>query len=312
MSLNDKYRPKSLNFVVGQDDVCETLNAQMQDNKVPQCMLFVGPAGTGKTTVARIVADYLNAEIFELDAASNNGVDNVRQLQEEAFKRSVLAKGKCFILDECHSFSNQAWQAFLKIIEEPPKDVYFIFCTTESQKIPETILSRVQRYDFKRVSDIDITIALNHICAYEGLSDINVSGLEIIAEHSHGCVRQAITYLDKILSSGGLKDDVINSVLGLDYGEFIEKFVNSMTAVDNKEANKTDALEIVTILNLKGINYKTFFNSCFSYAIEQAKKTSYEVKDKYLSLLEWIIIIREHLMNEDMPFEYIESMILLR
>ena len=154
-SLAVKYRPTCFSDLTEQKAVVSILTNQIETNTIKHGYLFCGGAGTGKTTSARIFANMINngsGEPIELDAASNNSVDDIRALTEDAQTQSLDCEYKVFIIDECHSLSNQAWQAFLKTLEEPPAKSIFIFCTTDPQKIPNTILSRVQRYNFSRIS----------------------------------------------------------------------------------------------------------------------------------------------------------------
>lgn len=164
------YRPKTFDDVVEQGSVKTILQQQLATNEFKHAYLFCGGAGTGKTTCARIFANEINhgqGNPIELDAASNNGVDDVRNIIQQARSKSLDSEYKVFIIDECHSISNAGWQAFLKIIEEPPARSIFIFCTTDPQKIPKTILSRVQRYDFQRISQEGIVDRLKYIIEQE-------------------------------------------------------------------------------------------------------------------------------------------------
>lgn len=170
-SLAVKYRPRAFDDVTEQSAIRTILEQQIQSGQIKNCYLFCGPAGTGKTTCARIFANEINkgaGNPIEMDAASNNGVDYVRELIIQAKVKSLDSDYKVFILDECHALSNNAWQAMLKIIEEPPAKSIFIFCTTDPQKIPKTILSRVQRYDFQRISYRGIVNRLERILNEEG------------------------------------------------------------------------------------------------------------------------------------------------
>ena len=170
-SLAVKYRPKTFGDVTEQTEVKLILQQQLESETVKNAYLFVGGAGTGKTTCARIFANEINkgkGNPIEMDAASNSGVDDVRNIIQQAKSKSLNSEYKVFIIDECHAISNTGWQAFLKLIEEPPAKSIFIFCTTDPQKIPKTILSRVQRYDFKRISQSGIVNRLAYILEQEG------------------------------------------------------------------------------------------------------------------------------------------------
>ena len=166
MSLAIKYRPTTWDDVVEQNSTTIILRKQLETNSFKHAYLFCGPAGCGKTTCARIFANSINdgkGNPIELDAASNNGVDDVRDIIQQSKTQSLDSEYKIFIIDECHALSNSAWQAMLKIIEEPPAKSIFIFATTDPQKIPRTIISRVQRYDFQRISTEGIVNRLKYI-----------------------------------------------------------------------------------------------------------------------------------------------------
>ena len=165
-ALAVKYRPRTFDDVVEQTSVRKILEQQIATGTIKNAYLFCGSAGTGKTTCARIFAREINkgtGEPIEVDAASNNSVDDVRQIIQQAKTQSLDSEYRIWVLDECHAFSNNAWQAFLKLLEEPPKKSIFIFCTTNPEKIPATILSRVQRYDFKKLSQQAIVDRLKYI-----------------------------------------------------------------------------------------------------------------------------------------------------
>lgn len=166
-----KYRPHTFSELTEQSAVVKILTNQIETNTIKHGYLFVGAAGTGKTTSARIFANMINkgsGEPIELDAASNNSVDDIRRITEEAQTKSLDSEYKVFIIDECHMLSNSAWNAFLKTLEEPPAKSIFILCTTDPQRVPNTILSRVQRYNFQRISHKGTVDRLKYIIEQEG------------------------------------------------------------------------------------------------------------------------------------------------
>jgi DNA polymerase III subunit gamma/tau len=206
-SLAVKYRPKTFADVVEQKEIRTILEEQLRTNTQKNCYLFTGGAGTGKTTCARIFASEINKGCgtpIEVDAASNNGVENVREIIDNAKFKALDADYKVYIIDECHMLSTGAWNAMLKLIEEPPAFTIFIFCTTDPQKIPATILSRVQRYDFKRISQDSVVTQLKFILDAEKAQAAGYTyedaALQYIAKLADGGMRDAIMLMDKCVS----------------------------------------------------------------------------------------------------------------
>jgi DNA polymerase-3 subunit gamma/tau len=239
-----KYRPAKFLDVVGQEQVSDTLKKALSTGKLAQSFLFCGPRGVGKTTCARILAKAINCEnpgadfepcnecnscvsfsqnasfnIFELDAASNNSVDDIRQLVDQVRFAPQSGKYKVYIIDEVHMLSSGAFNAFLKTLEEPPSYAIFILATTEKHKIIPTILSRCQIFDFKRISDKDIVKQLQKICTSEGVA-AEPSALHVIAQKADGGLRDALSLFDKIVSYAGKTvtyQDVITNLNILDF-----------------------------------------------------------------------------------------------
>ncbi len=214
-----KYRPKNFLELVGQDNIKNVLINSIKLNKIAHAYIFTGPRGTGKTSTAKIFAKTLNclnnssgvscdecemcktynesADIIEIDAASNNGVEEIRTLRDSVKIAPYNSKYKIYIIDEVHMLSNSAWNAFLKTLEEPPSHVIFILATTEINKIPETVMSRCQRFDFTKIPEVKMTEHLKNICAKENIH-ITDDALHEIVKLSNGCLRDALSYLDKI------------------------------------------------------------------------------------------------------------------
>lgn len=214
-----KYRPKNFLELVGQDNIKNVLINSIKLNKIAHAYIFTGPRGTGKTSTAKIFAKTLNclnnssgvscdecemcktynesADIIEIDAASNNGVEEIRTLRDSVKIAPYNSKYKIYIIDEVHMLSNSAWNAFLKTLEEPPSHVIFILATTEINKIPETVMSRCQRFDFTKIPEVKMTEHLKNICAKEDIHITN-DALHEIVKLSNGCLRDALSYLDKI------------------------------------------------------------------------------------------------------------------
>ena len=268
-ALAIKYRPQSFEDLTEQSAVVTILTNQIETNTIKHGYLFCGGAGTGKTTSARIFANMINKGAgtpIELDAASNNSVEDIRRLTEDAQTQSIDSEYKVFVIDECHSLSNQAWQAMLKTLEEPPSKAIFIFCTTDPQKIPNTILSRVQRYNFQRISQEGIVQRLLYILRCEGAiaSTGLVEAVEYIAKIADGGMRDAITLMDKCLSfSSDLTVENVIKALGVtDY--------NTMFDLNNAffENDKTKLIKIVSDVYSSGMDLKLFIKTYFEFLLD--------------------------------------------
>lgn len=268
-ALAIKYRPQTFEDLTEQSAVVTILTNQIETNTIKHGYLFAGGAGTGKTTSARIFANMINKGAgtpIELDAASNNSVEDIRRLTEDAQTQSIDSEYKVFVIDECHSLSNQAWQAMLKTLEEPPAKAIFIFCTTDPQKIPNTILSRVQRYNFQRISQEGIVQRLLYILRCEGAiaSTHLVEAVEYIAKIADGGMRDAITLMDKCLSfSSDLTVENVIKALGVaDY--------NTMFDLNNAffENDKTKLIKIVSDVYSSGMDLKLFIKNYFEFLLD--------------------------------------------
>jgi DNA polymerase-3 subunit gamma/tau len=205
LALYRKYRPATFAEVVGQDDAVALLQSQLADGKVRQSYLISGPHGTGKTTLARLLADGLGCtgiDLYEADAGSSRGIDDVRQLQEMAMMMPMIGTHRVFILDEAHQFTEAADNALLKTLEEPPSSAVFILCTTEPQKVKATVRSRCQQIQLKRPTTKDVVALLSRIVDAEGIGFVEAGALGAIAEVSKGSMRDAVSLLDQLASSG--------------------------------------------------------------------------------------------------------------
>ena len=231
-----KYRPQTFKDVVGQQAITDTLENAIAHNHLAQALLFCGPRGVGKTTCARILAKKINQDgterededfafnIFELDAASNNSVDDIRSLIDQVRIPPQVGKYKVYIIDEVHMLSQSAFNAFLKTLEEPPKHAIFILATTEKHKIIPTILSRCQIFDFKRITVKDAAEYLKYIAAEQGI-EAEDDALHIIAQKADGAMRDALSIFDRVVSFSGkelTRKAVTENLNVLDYDTFFE------------------------------------------------------------------------------------------
>lgn len=237
-----KYRPTGFEEVVGQEHITTTLKNAIDSNKLAQALLFCGPRGVGKTTCARIVARLINGfeekaevntlNIFELDAASNNSVDDIRNLIDQVRYPPQFGKYKVYIIDEVHMLSNAAFNAFLKTLEEPPSYVIFILATTEKHKVIPTILSRCQIFDFNRIQISDISNQLKKIAKQEGIKAED-EALHLIAQKADGALRDALSIFDLMITYSSGKGITFSNVLQnlhiLDY-DYYFKVVDALTA----------------------------------------------------------------------------------
>lgn len=275
-SLAVKYRPRSFEDLTEQGAIKDILENQIKTKTFQHGYLFTGPAGTGKTTSARIFASMINdgkGNPIEVDAASNSGVDNIRQIIEDAKRKPLDAEYKIFIVDECHSLSNGAWQALLKTLEEPPKFTIFIFCTTDPQKVPATILSRVQRYNFQKISNEGIEDRLHQIIKEELPVGGYVDPVSIayIAKVSSGGMRDAITLLDKCLS---LSHDVtLENVLKTIGAEDYSTFITFLSALTEKE--KEISIKVIEDVYNAGKDVKQFMKDFARFILEVEKYVLY-------------------------------------
>jgi len=279
-----KYRPKTFDEVAGQDAITSTLVNAITNNQLAQALLFTGPRGVGKTSCARILAKMINSSIdedsqdfayniFELDAASNNSVDDIRNLTEQVRIPPQLGKYKVYIIDEVHMLSTSAFNAFLKTLEEPPKHCVFILATTEKHKIIPTILSRCQIYDFKRITNKDIVDYLIKICKKEGV-DFESEALDIIANKADGAMRDALSIFDRILSYNNKEISVKDVSINLNVLDQ-EIYFNTIDLIlENKIPELLLLIDTVISKGFEGINYISGLSTyCRNLLISKDEKT---------------------------------------
>lgn len=273
-----KYRPMSFDNVVAQEHVTKTLQNGIKNDRIGQGYLFCGPRGTGKTTTARILAKAVNCadgptpnpcgkcpacveitkgvslDVLEIDAASNTGVDDIRTIRENVRYMPTSGHKRIYIIDEVHRLSASAFDALLKTLEEPPPHVMFIFATTEPLKVPETILSRTQRFDFKLVSIDDLAKHLKGIADKEKL-DISESALRLVARKANGSVRDSLSLLDQIaaFADGAITEENVIEALGLVDKQILFDFTNSIADKD-----KLATLKIIKTIFENGVDSKDF------------------------------------------------------
>ena len=279
--LARKYRPQTFADVVKQDHVTQTLSHAISSGRVAHAILFTGPRGTGKTTIARILAKAMNCQqgptvspcnvcrscmeitsgqavdVLEIDGASNNSVDQVRDLRDNVRYMPSHSRYKIYIIDEVHMLTAAAFNALLKTLEEPPAHVLFMFATTEPQKIPLTILSRCQRHDLRRIDTRSILEHLQSLCAKEAV-DISPESLLIVAQEAGGSMRDALSLLDQILSfsEGKITHDLVISLLGVIDRQFIYDFSQAVL--------NGDITEILNLLETgyeNGLDLKRLYSS---------------------------------------------------
>ncbi|MFA6076700.1 MAG: DNA polymerase III subunit gamma/tau [Candidatus Paceibacterota bacterium] len=213
LALYRKYRPKNFKEVLGQDHIVKVLESSVEANKVSHAYLFVGSRGTGKTSVARIFANEIGVsanDLYEIDAASNRGIEDIKELRDGARVLPFDSKYKVYIIDEVHMLSKDAWGALLKTLEEPPKHVIFILATTEFHKVPETIISRCQVFTFKKASDVVCKKMLTDVGKKEGF-DLDAGSAELLAVLSDGSFRDGLGELQKVLNFSGSKKTRLDS-----------------------------------------------------------------------------------------------------
>ena len=296
-ALYRKYRSRTLDEVLGQDHITSVLRQALKKGKIAHAYLLTGPRGTGKTSVARILAHEINQlpyaedithlDIIEIDAASNNGVDDIRSLREKAQIAPVSAPYKIYIIDEVHMLSKPAFNALLKTLEEPPAHVIFILATTDADKLPDTILSRVQQYYFQPISTNIITSRLIEIAQAEGFA-ITEPAARLIAEQSRGGFRDSISLLDQLSSLASekepLTEEQVGASLGLSDISAIQRLIDAYDKADN-----STTLKLLNELEEQGADPQIITNQLLSLLRRRMASNPSDI-----SLIQQLIEVTKH------------------
>jgi len=285
IAIYREFRPKKFEDVVGQEHITETLKRQVKNGRIAHAYLFSGGRGSGKTSTAKILSRAVNClnpkdgepcneceickaalqgaltDITEIDAASNNGVDNIRDIREEVEFMPTSAKYRVYIIDEVHMLSTGAFNALLKTLEEPPAHVIFILATTEPQKLPVTILSRCQRFDFKKIAIVNITKALKK-CTDTLNIEIEENAINLIARMADGALRDAYSLLDRCIADGETKitEAKVRELIGIPELEYLNSFVRYLLNYQTKEL-----IELMEKIMAEGKNVEVFLDEAMKY-----------------------------------------------
>jgi len=316
------FRPAGFDEVYGQRHITDILKRQVQTGKASHAYLFYGPRGTGKTSTAKIFANALNClspkdgepcgecevcrsfkndafvDIVEIDAASNNGVDNVRDIREKVSLLPAQGKYKVYIIDEVHMLSTGAFNALLKTLEEPPPHAVFILATTELRKVPATIMSRCQKYDFKRITPDDIIARLKYVAGETGIK-YEEEALELIAQQAEGAMRDALSIMDQCIAGGGeLTHEVVQNAIGIAGSALVDELMNAVM-----EEDAARALEMTNTMLLDGVSAHNILRDLI---VALSNELATNVRDSYecaniLRSLEALIAVQGTIRYSNVP-----------
>lgn len=299
VSIPVKYRPQTFDEVTEQSSIITILENQIKNNCINNALMFCGESGAGKTTCSRIFAKELGAQAIEIDAASNNGVDNIRNIIVEASERSLSNTYKCYIIDEAHMMTASAWNAILKTLEEPPEHTIFIFCTTDPQKIPQTILNRVQRFNFRKISSKGIYDRLLYVCKQEEFK-FEEDALDYLSKIANGSMREALSLLGQIAdySKGSIDMESIRSTLG---SYSYENFFGLTNAI--LDGNEKETIKYYKDYEDTGSDLKLFVNQYFTFILDILKYSLFK-DTSVINIPNIYIKDLDNLINFDSPEKY--------